>query len=186
MPDPVLYDAVTLRHFAVVSRLDLIRSCHDSHDEPRWTEAVKSEIEASALRGHGECASILSFSWLGEALAPEAEDQKAIQLLRIRLSDAGDSGDEMQAKRHLGEAESIHLAKRYGFYFYTDDNDAHRVAGSYLGGHRVHDSVDLLRFVVANGDIDVAGAAEVANRIRMTDRSLRREYERLLVAGDFA
>ena len=37
---PVLHDAVTLRHFAAVERMDVLRACHGHRPEPRWTEGI--------------------------------------------------------------------------------------------------------------------------------------------------
>ena len=58
---PVIHDAVTLRHFAAVARMDVLEACHGHRPEPRWTEAVRAEIK-SAERS---CESHLApTSWL--------------------------------------------------------------------------------------------------------------------------
>lgn len=186
MPTPVLYDSVTLRHFAVISRLDLLESCHGTCDEPRWTAAVKNEITASASFGNAECHSLLETSWLGEAVAPSSGDLKAITHLKIALGNAGyEEEDKAVESKNTGEAESIQIAHRLGYCFTTDDNEAYRVARGRLGPDRVFDTVHLLRLAVANGDLRIPDAIEVANRIRTADRFLRREYERLLTPDDF-
>ena len=48
---PVLHDAVTLRHFAAVDALDVLRAQHGHHPEPRWTEAIQDEIAAAERAG---------------------------------------------------------------------------------------------------------------------------------------
>ena len=40
---PVLYDAVTLRHFASVWRMDILEDCYGQRPEPRWTRTVQAE-----------------------------------------------------------------------------------------------------------------------------------------------
>lgn len=38
---PVIHDAVTLRHFAAVGRMDVLEACHGHRPEPRWTEGIE-------------------------------------------------------------------------------------------------------------------------------------------------
>lgn len=185
MAGPVLYDAVTLRHFAAVRRLDLLRLCHEAHDEPRWAEAVKHEISDARLAGHGECAEILTFSWLGEPLEPQAEDQRAINFLRIALGDAGTTASGDGLHRNLGEAESIHLAQKHAYQFVTDDNEAHLIATRRLGMGRVFDTVDVLRKLVAMGEVNAAEACAIAAAIRSSGRDLRRSHPDPLRPSDF-
>lgn len=45
---PVIHDAVTLRHFAAVERMDVLQACHGHRPEPRWTEGIRAEIESAA------------------------------------------------------------------------------------------------------------------------------------------
>ncbi|MGA2806410.1 MAG: hypothetical protein ABSF89_18850 [Acidimicrobiales bacterium] len=183
---PVLYDAVTLRHFAAVSRLDLLYACHNDREEPRWTATVREEVSRAAHLGVSECLSILEMSWLGEPLTPAIEDLRAIARLRVALGNAGfEAEDEAAESKHLGEAESIQMALRFGYCFVTDDNDAYSLAKGRLGIGRVFDTVELLRLAVANGDLTVPDAIDVANRIRTAGRYLRHTYERLLTPADF-
>jgi predicted nucleic acid-binding protein len=183
---PVLYDAVTLRHFATVSRLDLLFACHSEREEPRWTATVKKEVSRAADLGRSECRSILEMSWLGEPVTPAVEDLRAIARLRVALGNAGfEAEDEASDFQHLGEAESIQVALRFDFCFVTDDNDAYSLAKGRLDSSRVFDTVDLLRLAVANGDLKVSGAIDVANRIRVSGRYLRHTYDRLLTPADF-
>jgi predicted nucleic acid-binding protein len=186
MADPVLYDAVTLRHFAAISRLDLLECCHGMRAEPRWVAGVKLEIEAASLNGRRECRPILEYGWLGEAVEPTVEDLAAITRLQIALGNAGyEAEDGLEVLKHRGEAESIQIAQRLGFCFVTDDNDAHKIASLRLGDERVFDTIDLLRIAVANTDLTAPEAVEVSLRIRSEDRHFRRQYERLLISRDF-
>jgi predicted nucleic acid-binding protein len=186
VPDPVLYDAVTLRHFGSISRFDLLEACHGSREHPRWVTGVYNEIRVAQRAGYAECRAILDWRWLGDPLEPDVDDLTSISRLKIALGNAGFSEEhEEDDARHHGEAESIHLAKRYGYYFVTDDNDAYRVARLRLPETHVLDTVDLLRVVVANGDITAREAVEVSTLIRTQGRSLRRPYERLLTPDDF-
>jgi len=186
MADPVLYDAVTLRHFSSISRLDLLELCHGYRSEPRWVAAVRNEISVADRSGFRECRSILDTTWLGEPLDPEEDDLGQIARLQIALGNAGfEEEDAAEKLKHRGEAESIQQALKYGYFFVTDDNDAHSVASFRLGGSRVLDTVDLLRLAVANSDLTPPEAVETAHRIQGLGRSLRRQYERLLTVRDF-
>ena len=186
MANPILYDAVTLRHFASISRLDLLEACHGSHDEPRWVVGIKTEIETAHRAGYRECRSILDSRWFGEPIEPLTDDLIPIARLQVALGNSGyDEEDERDVSRHRGEAESIQLAQRLGYWFVTDDNDAHRIACFRLGAERVFDTVDLLRLAVANADLTAREAVEVSLRIRAQERYLRRPYERLLSPRDF-
>lgn len=186
MSNPVLYDAVTLRHFASVSRLDLLPSCHGFRQEPRWVTGVKGEITRARLAGYPECQSILDETWLGDPVEPLEKDLSSIARIQIALGNSGAfAEDEADISAHRGEAESIHLAQQNRYHFVTDDNDAHQIASLRLGPERVHDSIDLLRLAVANGDLTKSQAVDVHVRIRSQDRHFRRPYERILSPRDF-
>jgi hypothetical protein len=128
----------------------------------------------------------LDSPWFGQPLDPEEEDFDAIARLQIALGNAGfEQMDEAEILRHRGEAESIQQAMKYGYSFVTDDNEAYSMASFRLGAGRVFDTVDLFRLSVANADLTPAQAVETAHRIQGLDRSLRRQYERLLTVQDF-
>ena len=44
----VLHDAVSLKHFAIVDRLDVLEERHGHLEEPRWCEEVHEEIKKGA------------------------------------------------------------------------------------------------------------------------------------------
>ena len=49
---PGLHDAVTLRHFAAVERMDLLPACHGHRPEPRWTVGIRAEIKSAEHAGN--------------------------------------------------------------------------------------------------------------------------------------
>ena len=187
MLSSVLYDAVILRHFAAISRLDILEGCHGSRPEPRWVTAVRDEIEAGRIAGQRECRSILEWSWFGDPMESSADDLLPISRIQVALGNAGyeteNPDDEL---RHRGEAESIHFAQLNGYYFVTDDNDAYRIARLRLGPDRVLDTFDLLCLTVANGEMTTREAVETHTRIRAAGRHLRSPYEKLLTSADFS
>jgi predicted nucleic acid-binding protein len=178
---PVLHDAVSLRHFAIIKRLELLQAAHENCDPPRWTEVVHGEIERS-VRHQASCADILQMSWLGEPVEPAIEDLAAVFELQVALNEGRrpPAGDR-------GEAESIFFAEKLGGTFLTDDNGAFDFAmrRPTLGPGRVRDSVDVLRVLVADGTITTKEAAEAANDIGSAGRSFRRCHPDIFAARDF-
>ena len=165
----VLHDAVTLLHFAVIGRLDVLETRHASRREPRWVEAVRAEVEAGARASLPGCREILSATWLGPPAAPSADDRREIVKLMIALNEGVGP-----ATSHVGEAESIAIAKTLDALFVTDDNAAHDFARLRLGLGRVKDTVDVLREAVAMDELSAFDAAGIASEIRSRGRHLRR------------
>ena len=132
MPAPVLYDAVTLLHFAVSGHFDVLEERHAAMPEPRWTEAVRSEIETGAAQGHPGCRDILQAQWLGKPATPKASDRIGIFRLLVALNDGAGA-----PVAHAGEAESIYFAEKFDTLFVTDDNGAYDFARRRLGDGRV-------------------------------------------------
>src|SRR5438552_3127953 len=85
MPSPLLYDAVTLRHFAACGRLDICETVHSPLPTPRWTEEVRLEIVRAAGAGSVECPPILAASWLGSQIIPNPGDLRSIYSLQVAL-----------------------------------------------------------------------------------------------------
>jgi hypothetical protein len=179
VPQPVLYDAVTLRHFGTASRLDVLVLRHAHLDEPRWTEAVHGEIAAAA---HFDAAArdVLAFRWLGNPVAPDAADLAAIMPLWIGLNEG-----RRPPVDHAGEAETLHFAEKLDAIVATDDNGAYDFVSRRLGSHRVIDTVAILQDAVAMGEITAAEAAGIAGAIRGAGRHLRRVHPTPLTANDF-
>jgi hypothetical protein len=169
VPDPLLYDAVTLRHFAAVGRLDILEERHAFRPGPHWTEAVHDEIVEAATLGLPGCHAILAASWLGEPLAPSANDLRPVLATQIGLNDG-----RRPPTQHAGEAESIYFADKLGGIFATDDNAAFEFAATRIGVARVVDTVGILREAVAMGEVTGRDAVATAEAIRAAGRQLRR------------
>lgn len=172
---PVIHDAVTLRHFAAVGRMDVLEACHGHRPEPRWTERIRLEIKSAIPKGETYCSDILDETWLGEPVAPSVAELKDVLHLQVGLNDGKypPEGDD-------GEAEGIYFAETLGGQFATDDNNAYDFARrrQSLGPGRVIDSVQILRTAVSNGDISKTEACNIANAIEDAGRSLRPVHRR--------
>ena len=180
MTAPYLCDAVILRHFGEIQRLDILEVLYSYRDPPHWTEAVADEIRAAAAQGRPGCRAILAASWLSDPVAPEPHELRAIVTLQIGLNEG-----RHPPAAHMGEAEGIYFAQKLQGQFITDDNAGHDFAVNRLGPGRVHDTVDLLREAVAGGDIDDGEALNIVNAIRNSGRSLRRIHPSTLLRQYF-
>lgn len=177
----MLFDAVTLRHFACVDRLDILEACYGTRPLPHWTEAVKREVEKHRLRGHRECGRVLEADWLGSAVEASTSDQISVLGILAALTPTAalvglpqDVRGELTG-RNSGEAESIYFATALDGTFVTDDNDAYRVARNRLGRH-VLDTVQVLCHAAAMDVVNYGEAAAMAERIRDAGRHLRACY----------
>ena len=173
MPGPILHDAVTLLHFAVAGRLEVLRGRHEFAPFPRWTDAVRSEVEAGARLSMPGCADILNAAWLGDPMVPAGADLHGVFQLLVGLNEG-----RRPPTAHAGEAESIFVAEKLGGIFVTDDNAAYDFALRRLGPGRVKDSVHVLREAVASGELSASQALESAELIESSSRSLRRVHPR--------
>lgn len=113
---PILYDAVTLQHFAAASRLDILKTRHKNRPTPRWTYGVYQEIKRAADT-IPHCTVIIEEPWLGEPKVPTERQAEEIDLIRMSIMELGDT-----RYAHLGEAQSIYFAKQLQGQFATDDN----------------------------------------------------------------
>lgn len=174
---PVLYDAVTLRHFAVISRMGILKTFHADRPGPRWTTRVRKEISTAADQGVHHCIMLLEETWLGRPANPTITETKEIISLQSMLMLPE---DHPYPHAHLGEAQSIYFAAKYQGQFATDDNAAYEFARrpALLGTGNVVDSIDILREVVALGKITAQEADQVANDIEAAGRHLRRIHKR--------
>ncbi len=166
----VIHDAVTLRHFAAVERIDVLRTCHGHRPEPRWTEGIRAEIESAAQEGESHCADILREAWLG----PPAE-LSAAELTDVYRLQVGLNAGRQPPKADRGEAEGIYFAEKHNGQFATDDNNAYDFARRRptLGAGRVIDSIHILRTAVADGELTATAAHRIANAIEDAGRSFR-------------
>lgn len=180
MAGEVLYDAVTLLHFATVARLDILKTRHGHLKGPLWTMAVHDEIEAGADQGLTPNQDILAAAWLGAPIAPTTADLSGIFALQVGLNDG-----RRPPVSHAGEAESIYVAEQRGASFTTDDNAAYDFAERRLGVGRVLDTVTVLRDAVAMHELSAAEALDVATAVRLAGRHLRRRHPRSFSLRDF-
>lgn len=172
---PVLHDAVTLSHFAAVSRIDILEALHGQRPPPRWAEAVHEEIRSGIEAGNAYCSDLFEDSWLGKPALVQEEDLEPIFSLQVGMN-KGIYPPDMRQNR--GEAESIYFAERHDGQFATDDNAAYKFARRRpsLGLGRVIDSIDILRTAVALGEITAADAFTVADSIEAEGRFFRPEH----------
>ena len=172
---PVLYDTVTLSHFAAVGQLELLRKQHGRRPLPCWTEEIHEEIDRAVKSGVHYCKTILEADWLGAPAAPQEEDFRQIVKLQIAINKGN-----LTARANHGEAECIYFAAKHQGRFATDDNDAYEFAclHSSLGSGRVIDSIDILRYAVKLGHITATDAAEIADDMERRERRFRPVHRR--------
>jgi len=180
MTIPYLCDAVILRHFGTIGRLDILAARCSYLDPPHWTQTVADEISKAAQGGQPGCREILAATWLSTPIVPEHEDLKEIIRLQIGLNDG-----RRPPTAHAGEAEGIYFAAKLSGCFVTDDNSAYDFAVHRLGPGRVHDTIYLLREAVTYGDLDDGEALNVVNAIRNSGRSIRRVHPDTLLRNYF-
>jgi len=145
---------------------------------PFWTDAVRSEILENI--GDEPCNEILAASFLGTPVVVGTGD--LLDVFRIQVALGGSAKDP---KQHLGEAECIALADKDHGGIITDDNAAYDFVERRLGTNRVIDTIEVLRASVANGDIEPSQAQQIADAVRNSGRSLRREHPTTLTAEYF-
>lgn len=156
MPRPVLVDTCTVVNFAAVRRLDLLERALGGCG--RWTEATAHEVSCAADR----CPTLWSLAvagWLGEPLALNgAGDADGVFQLQRQLG-----GTRREPRRHLAEAEAIHLILRYAEYagavLLTDDRPAGDLA--VKRGIEVWLTMDLLAQAYCDGHIGCPTAYEL-------------------------
>ena len=167
---PVIHDAVTLRHFAAVERMDVLQACHGHRPEPRWTEGIRAEIESAAQEGELHCSDILDEDWIGPPAEPTAAEMAVVYRLQVGLNDGREP-----PRSDRGEAEGIFFAEKHNGQFATDDNKAYEFARRRpsLGMGRVIDSVHILQTAVADGVLTPAEAHGIANAIEDAGRWFR-------------
>lgn len=172
---PVLHDAVTLRHFAAVNQLTLLRKQHGHRPVPRWTEEIREEITRAAKSGIHHCAAILKVGWLDAPAIPDQEDLRQIVKLQIGINKGNHT-----ARANHGEAECIYFATKHQGQFATDDNDAYEFAFLHesLGAGRVIDTIDILKAAVVSNLITAIEADAIAKDIEKQGRYFRPVHRR--------
>lgn len=164
----IIYDTVTLEHFAAADRLELLQLIHSDFEEPHWVEQVMLEVQAGAglLRSRAHCQPVLEFSWLCDPVTGPLTETLQTQALLLD----GNQGDE-----HLGEAESIAYALTCDAVFATDDASAYSFAAHHarLGATRVVDSCAILWDSLSNGLITIEGLKQFHSDVFDAGRTMR-------------
>jgi hypothetical protein len=130
MAGTIIVDTCTIINFAAAERLDLLETALEGRG--RWTESAADEIHRAA--NHWPTLwTIQVAGWLDEPIAPDREgDTDAVFRLQRQLG-----GTRREPRKHLAEAEAIHLVLCYpefsGAIFLTDDRSAADLANKRVG-----------------------------------------------------
>jgi hypothetical protein len=156
MAEVVFPDNTVLCNFAAVHRLDLLQGF--LRGRGRWTEAVAGEARASA-RVLPDLAMVDSQGWLGEP----------VQI------DGPDAVTGAQPLKHLGEAQTCFLIHRdarwQGAWWVSDDRDSLEFAR--FQRITTLETIDVVRHLVADGDVSAASAFAVMQGMINAGRHLR-------------
>jgi predicted nucleic acid-binding protein len=180
MTMPLLYDAVTLRHMALCGLLSACEAMSVALPGPRWTEAVRDELNLGIAAGHTECSAVVNQAWLGSPVVPAVSNAYDIYRIQIALN-----GGLRPPIGHAGEAQSIFFATRLNGRFATDDNAAYAFMERRLGVGRAIDTVGLLRAAVSQKLITAPTAAAAVMTIRNAGRHIRRIHPSTITDGYF-
>jgi hypothetical protein len=121
VPGTFIIDTCTIINSAAAARLELLKTTLEGRC--RWTESAADEINRGA--DHWPALwTVQVAGWLGEPIAPDREgDTDAVFRLQRQLG-----GTRREPRKHLAEAEAIHLVLCYsefsGAIFLTDDRSA--------------------------------------------------------------
>jgi hypothetical protein len=166
---PIFYDAVTLQHAAATNCLPILQSIHGHRPEPRWTEKVKSEVEAGArmIGSAPWCQPVLNFKWLGTALPDE--DLALSFELQAKMNALEDHAD-----KNLGEAQCMSAAITRTGCLVTDDRRAYNFATRYpdLDKTRVMDFCQLLFTAASEAHITLAQVDTIHQQVQNLGRTM--------------
>lgn len=166
---PIFYDSVTLQHAAAAGCLPILESIHGHRPEPRWTERVKSEVEAGArLIGSASwCQPVLNFEWLGAALGDE--NITLTFELQALMNAPGDALD-----KNLGEAQCMSAAITRTGCLVTDDSRAYKFAARHpdLDKTRVMDFCQLLFMAVGEALLTRGQVDAIHERVEDLGRTM--------------
>lgn len=158
-------DNTVLCNFAAVDRLDLLRDW--LRGRGRWTAAVAFEAGRSA-RHLPALSDVLDEGWLGEPIEVSWEED----VDRTRRVVFG--GRRQEPLKHLGEAETCVLIQRdvtfQGSWWLSDDRDAVEYAKGR--GIVTHRTIDIFRFLVADGDLTAEHAYDLMQAMYRAGREL--------------
>ena len=163
----VFPDNTVLCNFAAVSRIDLLKNW--LRGRGRWCEAVAREAARSSAF-LPDLVSIAVEGWLGDPIEVDAD--MASQVERIRRTVFG--GDSTRPTQHLGEAQTCHVLRTVeefsGSWWVSDDRDALDYAQSQR--LQTYRTVDVMRMIVADGDLTADVAWQLMHDMRAAGRDL--------------
>lgn len=169
MASAVFPDTTVLCNFAAVHRLDLLEGW--LRGRGRWVEAIALEVTNSA-RYLPELNDTVQRRWLGEAI--EITGERAVgHVERLRRDVFG--GSSSQPLQHLGEAQTCYLLREVAqwreSWWVSDDGDA--VQFGRRQGFVVLETIDVMRHLVAEGDLTPQEAYALMGQMEGADRVLR-------------
>jgi hypothetical protein len=169
MADHLFPDNTVLCNFAVVDRLDLLKSVLGGRG--RWTEAVTFEASRSAAKLPPLMRLPLD-GWLDEPI--EITDREDVRkIAQIRRAVFGGTDD--QPLKHLGEAQTCYVIKNWpsfaGSWWISDDRDAIRHAK--FQNIITRETIDIFCMAVADGDIGTTEAFHLMEQMADHDRHLQ-------------
>ncbi|MGH3428965.1 MAG: hypothetical protein ACRDQZ_15605 [Mycobacteriales bacterium] len=155
-PRTFVVDTCTIINFTAAARLDLLESALEGRG--RWTESAADEINR-AIDHWPALWTIPVVDWRGEPITPgRAGDTDDVFRLQRQLG-----GTRREPRKHLAEAEAIHLVLCYPEFasaiFLTDDRSAADLAAKR--GVKSWTSPDVLSVAYRNGRIGCSAAYEV-------------------------
>lgn len=163
----VFPDNTVLCNFAAVYRLDLLKDW--LRGRGRWCEAVAYEAARSAAV-LTQLATIAADGWLGEPIEVDEHQAAAVDLIRRVVM----GGDPTRPLQHLGEAQTCHVIQTVadfaGSWWVSDDRDALEYASHQ--GIRTYRTIDVMRMIVADGDLGADQALQLMRAMRATGRNL--------------
>lgn len=164
----VFPDNTVLCNFAAVNRLDLLNGW--LRGRGRWTAAVAYEVQRSSTV-LSDLASIGADGWLGDPIEiDDAASLGRIETIRRRVF----GGTQIKPLQHLGEAQTCFLLSEVvefiGAWWITDDEDAYEYAVER--GIPSYRTVDVMRHLIIDGDLNAANAFALMQRMAEKDRGL--------------
>lgn len=166
MADAIFPDTTVLCSFAAVHRLDLLEGF--LRGRGRWTSAIFDE----AGRSSRWLPDLSALTWLGEPIEIDEPDAiRAVEHLRRDVF----GGSIAQPRKHLGEAQTcylLHEVDRWrGSWWVSDDRDALEYAR--FGGLTTLETIDVVRNLVADGDLSQSAAHQLLSGMADAGRALR-------------
>ncbi len=162
----VFPDNTVLCNFAAVSRLDLLRDW--LRGRGRWCEAVAYEAARSAAV-LPQLNDVLREGWLGEPIEVTEDVMLVERIRRVVLG-----GDPASPTQHLGEAQTCHVILSVtdfvGSWWVSDDRDA--VEYAKRKGIQTYRTVDVMRMIVADGDLTPDQALGLMRAMQTAGRNL--------------